>query len=101
MKRTMVSVFVVGVALLGAAWCLAAERGAAIGAAREKANAQRDAAKENRGAAREKREAAKEKVQERREELEKKLATEDLSANDRAKLQAEFDALLNRYFEVR
>ncbi|OGV93708.1 MAG: hypothetical protein A3K19_21510 [Lentisphaerae bacterium RIFOXYB12_FULL_65_16] len=97
----MVSVFVVGVALLGAAWCLAAERGAAIGAAREKANAQRDAAKENRGAAREKREAAKEKVQERREELEKKLATEDLSANDRAKLQAEFDALLNRYFEVR
>ena len=33
--------------------------------------------------------------------LKKKLATEDLSADQRAKLQAEYNDLLNKYFEVR
>ena len=33
--------------------------------------------------------------------LKKKLATDDLSADDRAKLQAEYNELLNKYFEVR
>lgn len=34
-------------------------------------------------------------------ELKKTLATADLSAAERAKLQAEYDALLNKYFEMR
>jgi hypothetical protein len=34
-------------------------------------------------------------------ELKRKLSTDNLSADERAKLQAEYDALLNKYFEVR
>lgn len=33
--------------------------------------------------------------------IKRRLATEDLSAEDRAKLQAQYDDLINRYFELR